>query len=340
MSFERRSFLAAAGLLVAIGAGSIAGGGTAARAAAELRLGHDGAPDDTVSAAAERFKELVEAKTGGAVTVGVRPLGGEFGDAAAMLRGVWLGALDLAVAANPEFAAFEPALGVFDVPFLFASPGHAYAVLDGEIGRAVLDGLERHGMKALATWGVGFLSLTNAVRPVRGPADVSGLRIRTIPGLLALARAFELLGATPTPVDDTELYRALQSGRVDGQEGSPRRALADRLHEVQGHLSLTRHAYVAAPLVMNLQRFGTLPAEHRRALLEAAQEAAGEQRARDAALDDEAVAGLRGAGVRVVEDPDIEAFRGIIGDGMRAAFAAERHNGDVLARIDALKPTQ
>jgi TRAP-type C4-dicarboxylate transport system substrate-binding protein len=90
--------------------------------------------------------------------------------------------------------------------------------------------------------------------------------------------------------------------------------------------------------VMNLQRFNSLPAEQRRALLEAAQAAAKYGRTRNAEVEREAIDAMRRAGVEVVEEPDVEAFREVLGEGVRAAYVAE-HGGDVLERIDALRPT-
>ena len=326
----------AIGAVLAVVGGALAAG-AGAWAASELRFGHAGAPDDPVAVAAERFKELVEAKTGGAVTVSLHPAG-ELGHPRSVLQGVALGNVDVAVAANPDVATFEPAMGVLDLPFLFDSPAHAHAVLDGEIGRGVLEKLERHNLKGLALWEIGFHELTNAVRPVRAPADLAGLTISTTSNA-ALAEAFRLLGAEPTPINADHLHPALATGAVDGQEGPVRAAYAGRLHEVQGHLSLTHHAYTVAPLVMNLQRFGALPSEQRRAILEAAQEAGDDLRRLNAELDAEALEAMRRAGVEVVEDPDIAAFRDAVAAAARAAYAAE-HGDDVLARIDRLRTTR
>lgn len=307
---------------------------TAVAAETVLAFSHYGSSEDTVHAAAERFKDLVEVGTNGEIQIDVHP-GNGLGDASSVLQGVAEGTIDIGVVGNPYFTSLEPEMDVLDLPFLFENPSHAYKVLDGDIGRAILDKLERHGMKGLALWEIGFRNLTNSVRPIRTPEDVRGLKIRTGP-VPAQRRAFELLGAEPVPGEPAELYAALESGAADGQENPAHAIYARRLHEVQGHLSMTRHAYTAAPLVMNLDTFNKLPEEHRDLIMEAAIDAAQYEREENDSNDESAVLLMKDEGMAVVADPDVAAFREAIGDQVRQDYV-ERHGSGVLDQIDELR---
>lgn len=299
-----------------------------------LKFSHYGTLQDTVHAAAERFKDLVEVGTDGELKVEIHP-NNELGNAPTVLQGIRLGTIDIGIVGNPYFTSFEPEMNVLDLPFLFDGPKHAYKVFDGEIGRAILDKLEQHGMKGLALWEIGFRNITNNVRPIRTPADLDGLKIRTTPNP-AHIKAFELLGANPTPMNFAELYMALQTGAVDGQENPAHHIYASRFHEVQKHLSMTRHAYTAAPLVMNLQTFNGLPEDQRNVIMEGALEAAKFERKENATLNDNAIVLMRDAGVEVVEDPDVAAFREMIADEVRKDYV-DKHGAAMLDQIDALK---
>jgi TRAP-type transport system periplasmic protein len=306
---------------------------TGARAADALRLSHYGAPADTVHAAAERFKELVEAGSGGALTLTVHP-DSELGEVPSVLQGIRLGTIDIGIVPNPALARLEPAFGVLDLPFLFASPEHAWRALDGEVGRYILDSLENQEMKGLGFWEVGFQDLANAVRPIRAPADLVGLRIGLAdspPHLMA----FELLDARPVALEAAKMREALWTGDIEGVESPARQIWLGDLAGLQGHLSLTRHAYTAAPLVMNLDRFNGLSRDARTLLVEAALAAAHEQRALDASLDGEVLGKMRDAGVAVVDVPDLDAFRVALAP-VRAAFVAANGRA-VLEQIDQLK---
>lgn len=304
-----------------------------AQAATELRLSHYGTLEDTVHAAAERFKQLLESGSNGTLMLTIHPES-ELGDAAAVLQEVQLGTIDIAVAPNPDLARLEPALGMLDLPFLFASPEHAWRALDGEVGRNILDSLENQELKGLGFWEVGFEDLGSAAGPIRAPADLAGLKIGVLDSP-AHIKAFTALDARPRALDAAARREALWAGSLDGAETPARQLWQTGLYKLQDHLSLTRHAYTAAPLVMNLDRFNGLPLDARTLLLEAALAAAHEQRALNARLGTDALVELREAGVTVIEDPDLDAFRGALAP-VSAAFAAVNGHA-VLEQIDELE---
>ncbi|MCB1810010.1 MAG: TRAP transporter substrate-binding protein DctP, partial [Candidatus Competibacteraceae bacterium] len=173
------------------------------------------------------------------------------------------------------------------------------------------------------------------LRPVSVPADLQGMKIRTTPNP-AHVKAFELLGANPTPMPFAELYVALQTGTVDGQENPVVHIYNSRLHEVQKYLSLTAHAYTAAPLVMNLPKFNSLSPEHQQLLLTAAHEAVVYERQLNQEQAEESLAKIKQAGLEVVETPDTEAFRAIVAEPTRALYS-DQFGTELLDKIDALR---
>ncbi|WP_205648566.1 DctP family TRAP transporter solute-binding subunit [Acuticoccus kandeliae] len=325
---DRRQLMIAS----AIVAGACAAGAPALAQDVTLRFGHYAAPADTAHKAAERFAELVAEKSGGAMAIEVFPAG-ELGNSPTMLEGARLGTIDLVLTGNPYFTGFAPVLNLLDLPFLFESDAHAYAVLDGEVGQALMDAIRPSGLQGLAFWELGFRSLTNNVRPIREPADLKGLKLRTTPNP-AHIKAFETLGANPTPMPFTEVYAALQTGTIDGQENPVNHIYASKLQEVQKYLSLTEHAYTAAPLVMNAMRFNSLTDEQKQILHEAALEAAAYERQLNDEEEAGSLEGMRAAGMEIIEDPDREAFRDAVADVTRAAYVAE-HGSELLDKAIA-----
>ncbi|MGR3821779.1 MAG: DctP family TRAP transporter solute-binding subunit [Salipiger marinus] len=297
-----------------------------------LRFAHYGTASDSVSAAATRLAELAAEKTGGALTVEVYG-NGELGSSPTMLEGTRLGTIDMATTGNPYFTASLPALNLLDLPFLFQSDAHAFAVLDGEVGQTLMSSMSEAGLQGIAFWELGFRNLTNNVRAVVTPEDMAGLKIRTTPNP-AHVLAFETLGAQPTPMPFGEVYSALQTGAIDGQENPVNHIYANKLHEVQTFMSLTRHAYTTSPLVVNARRWSGLSPEFQTALQEAALEAATFQRQLNDEEDVAALEEMRAAGLQIEENPDTEAFRAAVSDVTRAAYV-EQFGAALLDQVDA-----
>ena len=226
-----------------------------------------------------------------------------------------------------------PALNLLDLPFLFQSDAHAFAVLDGEVGQTLMSSMSEAGLQGIAFWELGFRNLTNNVRAVVTPEDMAGLKIRTTPNP-AHVLAFETLGAQPTPMPFGEVYSALQTGAIDGQENPVNHIYANKLHEVQTFMSLTRHAYTTSPLVVNARRWSGLSPEFQTALQEAALEAATFQRQLNDEEDVAALEEMRAAGLQIEENPDTDAFRAAVSDVTRAAYV-EQFGAALLDQVDA-----
>ena len=307
---------------------------TSASAQTTLRFAHTQPTSDTHHLAAEFFAERVAELTDGQVTIAIHPAG-ELGNDPGILEGVRLGTIDIGQTGNPFYTRFAPKLNVLDLPFLFESYDHVYRVIDGEVGEELLAELEQNRMKGLGFWEIGFRKITNSVRPVATPSDLEGLKIRTTPNP-AHVQAFEIWGASPTPMAFTEVYLALETGTVDGQENPLNIIRSNRFQEVQSHLSFTDHAYTVSIVSMNLPKFEGLPAEHQEALLTAAREAAAFQREANRNQDDEALEDIKSAGVEVLEDVDREAFRAMAFEPVAQAYMNE-HGSDLVDKINAAR---
>ncbi|MEO1104469.1 MAG: TRAP transporter substrate-binding protein DctP, partial [Pseudomonadota bacterium] len=165
---------------IGIGAALALTAGAAFAQDTTLRLAHYGSASDSVTAAAEKFAELVAEKTGGSVAIEVFG-NGELGNSPTMLEGARLGTIDIVTVGNPYFTSALPQLNITDLPFLFKDDPHAFATFDGEVGDELLASMNGAGLQGLAFWELGFRNLTNSERAVSGPDDVKGLKLRTTP---------------------------------------------------------------------------------------------------------------------------------------------------------------
>ncbi|QNP58455.1 TRAP transporter substrate-binding protein [Paenacidovorax monticola] len=302
--------------------------------ATKLRLAHSGAESETQHLAALEFAKQVKARSNGTLEVqvyGSSTLGND-NTAIASVRG---GTIDLTTSGTPYYTGMVGRMNVLDLPYMFASTEHAYKVLDGPIGRGLLDELEGNGMKGLAYWEVGFRSLTNSKHPVRTPDDVKGLKVRTTPNP-AHIKAFQLMGASPTPMPLAEVFGALEAKAVDGQENPVNIVRNNKFYEVQKYMSLTRHAYTAMPVVMNKKKFDGLKPEQQKALIEAAQAAGTFQRELIKKNEAADIAFLRSNGMQVEENVNLEPFRKLVAEPIKQMFV-EKYGPQLIDAIQAAK---
>ena len=326
MSFNRRNLLKASGAGVAL----FAIGGRVSAQASVMRFGHPHPTSDSWQTAALQFAEKVKAKTSGKLEIQVFP-NGALGSDPQMISAVRGGTLDITLTGNPFFTGMAPKLNVLDLPFLFDTRAHVAKVLDGAIGDGLRKELEGSNLKALATWEVGWRNLTNSRKPVAKADDIKGLKIRTTPNP-AHVKAFQLLGAVPTPMPFTELFNALEQKTVDGQENPVTLILNAKFFEVQKHVSLTRHAFTSAPLVMNNDKFKALAPDLQAALTSSALEMAAAQRKMNEDAEGSSLEALKKAGMLAVENPDRASFSKIVTEEVRKEFVT-KFGSDVLDAI-------
>lgn len=320
-------------LSIAILAAGLGAGTTWAQSAPiKLRFGHAHPTSDSQHVAALEFAKKVKERTQGAIEVQVFP-SNQLGNDNTMIAGVRGGTIDIAMSGNPYFTGIEPKLNVLDLPYLFDNGAHVAKVLDGPIGRSLLNELETRQMKGLAFWEIGFRSLANSRRPVNKAEDIKGLKLRTTPNP-AHIKAFQLLGASPQPMPFAEVYSALETKAIDGHENPPSVMLSTKMFEVQKYLSLTKHAYTASIVVMNKARFDALKPEYQQILLQEATNAAVFQRDLNAKGETAALAELRKSGMQIVENPDTAGIKKIVADETRKLFI-EKNGDELLKAIDA-----
>jgi len=237
-----------------------------------LKLGHAVAVEHPYHLGAVKFAELVAQRTKNKVKIDVYP-STQLGNERDMVEGLQLGTIDLVVTSTGPLGGFVPKMFVVDLPFLFKDRDHAYKVLDGPIGRDLLEAFFGKGIKGLAFWENGFRQITNNVRAIEKPEDLKGIKIRTMENKVHLA-SFKAFGASPTPMAWSEVYTALQQKTIDAQENPVAIIYHQKIFEVQKYLTLTGHFYSPTPLLMSLKTFNGLSKEVQKIFMDTAMECA------------------------------------------------------------------
>ncbi|MDO5622944.1 MAG: TRAP transporter substrate-binding protein [Paracoccus sp. (in: a-proteobacteria)] len=214
--------------------------------------------EDTPNArAAEVFKQEVEERSGGRIAINIRPAA-QLGGDVEIIEQTQMGLVHIAIPPTGNLANFNEKMYLFDLPFLMADMDAVMRVHDGEVGAELLATLEPNGLHGIAMWGAGFRHMTNNIRPINGPDDLRGIKMRTLqaPTILATYRAY---GANPTAMAYTEVYNGLQQGVVEGQENPFANIYSMRFYEVQQYMTLTGHTYHSYAAIMNKAAWDGLP---------------------------------------------------------------------------------
>jgi tripartite ATP-independent transporter DctP family solute receptor len=264
-----------------------------------IKLAFVNAKDSAHDLGAKRFAEIVDRKSGGKLKVRLYP-GGTLGGEAAVASSLQGGTIEMSMMGPGLLTGMDKDFGVFDTPFLFDDFKEVDAVLDGPVGKRLLDKLPEKGLVGLSYWDHGFRILTNARRPVAKVEDIQGLKIRVqqIPVFIDM---FSTLGANAVPMPFTELYTALESGAVDGQENPFVSVEVTKFYEVQKYASNTRHAYSPLLVLAGKKFWDQLSADEQGLLLEAANEAKPYERETSRAIDAKAVEVLKGEGMTITD---------------------------------------
>jgi tripartite ATP-independent transporter DctP family solute receptor len=251
------------------------------------------------------------------------------------IEAVQIGTIECTITSTGPVGNFVPETRNLDVPFLFRDTAHARGVLDSPIGQDLLQRFPARGIFAVAWLENGFRHMTNSRREVNTPADVRGLKVRTMENPVHM-RAFQTLGALPTPMAFSELVPALQQGTVDGQENPIPVILNNNLNQVQRYLTLTGHVYSPALLLCNPAFVNRLNAQDRAALVQAGRDAAVANRARVTSDEQTGVEELRRRGMTVVTQVDSAAFQAALTSG--AAQIEQGLDSALLSRIREWRP--
>ena len=272
-----------------------------------IRFASAGAEGSPLVIGQRKFAEIVKEKSGGKIDVKVFPagmLGGDLQSVAALQGGL----LQMSVMNAGLMASLAPDFAVLDLPFLFESTKEADAVMDGEVGKTFAQELTDKNLVVLAYWELGFRNLTNSRRPVEKVDDIEGLKIRVVQSPIYL-EMFQALGANAVPMPFPEVYTALETGTVDGQENPAPSILTAKLNEVQKYITLTRHTYNPMVLLFSKPLWEKLDQDEKDLLQAAATEAAAFQRQLSRDADQKAVEALAASGMTVTELPPAEVAR-------------------------------
>ena len=302
---RRRELLAAA----AAGIMAAACGGRSGRGPIVLRLSHSMASGTTaLHVFADKFRELAERATNGAVTVRVFP-SGTLGHEREVVQQLQEGLVDFMVSGTAIWGSVAPKIQVFDFPFLWRDWNHVHRVLDGDLGREAADYLERTVRMRPFAWGdsFGFRHVVTRSHHITEPGQLAGLKIRTIQSPIYV-KAVQLMGASPTPMAFGEVYTSLQTGVIDGYEHDASTTLQQRFYEIARYMARTRHIAGVLGLYASAATMARLPAALRTTLEEAARGAAEAQRAMGHREDTSAMSELTGRGM-TIQDIDATAFQ-------------------------------
>ena len=252
----------------------------------------------------EKFKDLVEEKSGGNITVRLFP-GGVLGGDLQTLSALQGGTVEMTVMNAGLVGGVAKDFALADLPFLYETPEQADAVMDGPFGQALMDQLPAHSLAGLGYWELGFRQLTNNRHTVATVDDIAGLKIRVVqqPVMIDL---FNALGANAVPMPFPEVYTALETGAIDGQENPFPNILASKFVEVQKYLTVTNHVYNPQIVLVSGKLWESLNEEERKLLQDAATEARDFQRETSRKQSEEALAELKEEGMEVTELPPEE----------------------------------
>lgn len=273
------------------------------------KLGHSFADAHPRATAMKRFAEEVAKATNGSVKIDV------FGNAALgseekMLIALQAGTVDFYMGALSPMAARKKELQIFDFPFLFATDAEAAAVLDGAAGQRLLDSLSDMNMQGLVWAGGAFRNLSNSRRPIASLADMKGLKVRVMQSPMALA-SFNAMGMNAVPMAFTEVYTALETKALDGYEHPFVDMHANKMFEVQKHLTVTNHVYTPVALIASRRFWTSLTPQQQAAVQAAAQATRAFQREVELREAVDILGELKAKGMAVVEMPpaELEAIR-------------------------------
>jgi C4-dicarboxylate-binding protein DctP len=242
-----------------------------AQAPIVIKFSHVVAADTPKGKGAEKFKELAEKYTNGKVKVEVYANSTLYKDKEE-LEALQLGAVQMLAPSNSKFGPIGvKEFEVFDLPYILPTRVALRKVTDGPLGKRLLKLLEPKGMVGLAYWDNGFKEMT-ANKPLRAPDDFKGLKFR-IQSSKVLEAQFRALGAIPQVMAFSEVYQALQTGVVDGQENTASNIYSQKMHEVQKFMTMTDNGYIGYVVVVNKKFWDDLPADIRDQVQKAMDEA-------------------------------------------------------------------
>ena len=289
-------------IVIALAAGLALAGNAFAQI--EIKLGHVGEPGSVFQKSADEYAKRANAKLGAKAKVVVYG-SSQLGSDEEMIQKLKLGTIDMALPSTVMSSQVD-LFGVFEMPYLVKDRQHMMRIEKELFWAKLAPEAEKKGLKVLAVWENGFRQITNSKRPIRTPADLAGIKLR-VPGGKWRVKMFQAYGANPSPMKFSEVFTALQTGVMDGEENPFTQIYSAKFQEVQKYLSLTGHVYTPAYLTVGRTKWESVPADVRKVLEDTAKETQAYVYDVAAKDDDDLLGKLKAAGMQVNE-ADKDAF--------------------------------
>jgi tripartite ATP-independent transporter DctP family solute receptor len=275
----------------------------AATAQTEIKFGHVGAPGSLFAQSAELYAKAANAKLGDKAKVVVYG-SSQLGSDGELLKKLKLGTVDLALPST-VMTSVAPEFGVFEMPYLVQDRGHAARIAEKVIRVDLNPVAEKQGYKIIGVWENGYRHITNNKKAIVKPEDLQGVKLR-VPGGVWRVKMFQAYGAQPSPMELKEVFVALQTGVMDGQENPLTQIFSQKFQEVQKYLSMTGHVYTPAFVTAGAS-WERLPADVRKILEDTAKAVEGDVLKLAEKLDNELVDKMKTSGI-AVNQADKDAF--------------------------------
>lgn len=310
--------------------------GTAAQAQIKdrnIRVSNGINEDHPVGNGVAKMKACMAEKSGGKLKLQAF-WGGALGGDLQATQALRAGTQEMVITSSSPLVGIMPELGVFDLPFLFTNEKEADTVLDGTFGKYISEKLPNFGVVNLSYWENGFRNLTNSKRAVSKAEELTGLKVRVMQNNIFLD-SFKSMGTNATPMAFGEVFAALETHAIDGQENPLVTIDTSKMYEVQKYLTMTRHAYTPFLVLYSKKLWDQLSPEEQTILSDCATVGRDEQRRVSRELNDKSLVNLKKQGMQVSEVAPAELAK------MREATAAvyQRHEAtigkDTIERLKA-----
>ena len=330
---NRRSFLQSAAVVAATGVGIR----RASAADFNLKLGSSMPSSIITVSFLKKAADRINSETNGKVDLKIFP-DSQLGSDADMLSQLRSGALSMLSGTTGSLGTLVPAASLSTIGFAFDNYDQVWKAMDGELGAHIRSELDKVGIVYLNVFDAGFRQITTSSVEIKSVADMSGLKIR-VPTSPIYAAMFHTMGASPTTINFGEVYSALQTKLVDGQENPLSLIQSAKIYEVQKHCALSNHAWDGPMMCINKVVWNKMPKDVQEIIMRVFKETAIEQRAALAAQSDQIKADLIKAGL-AFNTPDTDSFRKKLQEGgfyaeMKKTLGAK--NWAVLEKVSSIR---
>ena len=252
------------------------------------------------------FQKALNAKSGGKIQIKIFP-DGQLGSEREALELLQIGSVAVTKVSAATLSNFVPEYHILGIPYLFKDKQHQYDVLEGEVGKSILEKGSKFWLRGLCYYDAGSRSFYTSNKAIRKPEDLKGLKIRVMNNQMAI-NMVEALGGSPTPMAYGELYTAIQQGVVDGAENNPPSFVSSNHYEVSKYYTLDQHSSVPDVLLIGTKFWDKLTAEEKQWVQEAADESSQAEKVFWQNSVEESMETARKAGVEIII-PDKSLFQ-------------------------------